>query len=128
MAGFIRELWKEYQPMILWQLSERKQGKVRSITLIPSGATIRSNGSANTLPSITQNKWSINAQRIILMGLRVSGVLLNIFCTIIGAFPNIIFRCILKKWSIGLTTAKRIFSSYFYQSILVTFRTNYLKI
>ncbi len=40
-------------------------------------------------------------------------------------FPNITFRCILKKWNTGSIIGQRIFSNYFYQSILVTFPTNY---
>jgi len=52
-------------------------------------------------------------QKTISTALRDFGVLPSIFCTTIAGFPNITFRCILKKWSIGSITEKRIYSNYF---------------
>ncbi|PIR46871.1 MAG: type III restriction endonuclease subunit M [Candidatus Vogelbacteria bacterium CG10_big_fil_rev_8_21_14_0_10_45_14] len=53
------------------------------------------------------------------------GVLLNISCTTIEVFPNIIFPCILKKWSTATIIGRTTCSNSLLVSILVTFLPNY---
>src|ERR1700737_2069890 len=68
----------------------------------------------------------LTAAKTTLTALKGFGVTLSISCTITAGFPNITFRCILKKWNTDLITEKETCLNCFYISILVTFPTNYL--